>query len=356
MRTTFRRLLIAVLCVSLLGAVPASFAESAPVRVGELTWLQEDSKERSASLQEIEQKSLALLGSGAADLGASESDGINLYTCEKEIVYFDDLRTMLMALETGKIDAAGLYSSVCRYISNRNDKLTIYGGDSFNANNPQAENRLMLLNLMDALFSVDFSFLFMEDNGELRDLFNGALRDMREDGTFTRLLEKQVAGVFFDPENEPAAVEAPHVEGAETIRVGITGDLPPVDYYTADGKPAGFSTDILSEIGRRTGKNIEFVGVTSGSRLIALNTGRVDVIFWARSHAEHDTAANPMTWSILLRDHPELMNDLSEEDLKQISQFREAMRTIRFGENEQIEGTILSDPFFSDWYAYLIRK
>ena len=354
MKACIRLFLSAVLCISLLGAVPASFAESTPVRVGELTWLQGDSSERTASLAEIEKKVSALTGS---DSGQTEPSGeVNLYSCEKEIVYFDDLSSMLMALESGDIYAAGLYSSVCRYIAHRNDHLSIYGGDSFNASNPQTENRVLMLNLMDALFSVDFSFLFMEANEELRNLFNGALREMREDGTFARLLENQVANAFFDPETEPVPVETKPVEGAETIRVGITGDLPPVDYFTPDGQPAGFSTDILSEISSRIGRNIEFVSVSSGARLLALTTGQVDVIFWARNHAERDTLTDPLAWSVLLRDHPNLINDLSEEDETRIRQFRKTMRAIRSDENEAMEGTILSDPFYSDWYAYLIRK
>ena len=366
MKTWIYRLAAAVLCAALLGAVPASFAENAPVRVGELTWLQEDSAQRSASLAEMEKKISALSGtaSGGAEApegedasGDTEASGeIDLYSCEKEIVYFDDLPSMLLALESGDIYAARLYSSVCRYICHRNDNLQIFGGDSFNSSNPQAENRVLVLNMMDAFFSEDFSFLFMQENEELRDLFNGALKEMREDGTYKRLMEGQVAAAIFQPETEPAAAEIRPVEGAETIRVGVTGDLPPIDYFTADGKPAGFSTDILSEISRRTGRNIEFVSVSSGSRMTALNTGRVDVIFWARHHAGHDTTLNPMAWSILLRDHPELVNDLSEEEETMIRQLRQAIDFIRSGENEQMEGTILSDAFYSDWYTYLVRK
>lgn len=115
MKTWIYRLAAAVLCAALLGAVPASFAENAPVRVGELTWLQEDSAQRSASLAEMQKKISDLSGTGSGGeeapegedaSGNTEASGeIDLYSCEKEIVYFDDLPSMLLALESGDIYA-----------------------------------------------------------------------------------------------------------------------------------------------------------------------------------------------------------------------------------------------------------
>ena len=65
------------------------------------------------------------------------------------------------------------------------------------------------------------------------------------------------------------------------IRIGITGDLPLLDYIRPDGIPAGFNTAILAEISKLIGKNFVLVQVDSGSRAIALTSGEVDVIFWA---------------------------------------------------------------------------
>ncbi len=113
---------------------------------------------------------------------------------------------------------------------------------------------------------------------------------------------------------------------------------------------------ILSEISRRIGKNIEFVSVDSGARLLALNSGKVDVIFWARNHTQHDTVVDTAAWKAVLRDHPDLENNLTAEEEDRIRKVRDAILSIRSDENEQMEGTILSKPFYSDWYAYLVRK
>ena len=75
MKTWINRLAAAVLCAALLGAVPASFAENAPVRVGELTWLQEDSAQRSASLAEMQKKISELSGTGSGAGGTGPGTG-----------------------------------------------------------------------------------------------------------------------------------------------------------------------------------------------------------------------------------------------------------------------------------------
>ena len=70
-------------------------------------------------------------------------------------------------------------------------------------------------------------------------------------------------------------------EGAETVRVAVTGSLPPMDYIAADGTPAGFNTALPAEIGNRIGKNIELVQVDSVDRAATLASGTVDAVLYA---------------------------------------------------------------------------
>ena len=73
----------------------------------------------------------------------------------------------------------------------------------------------------------------------------------------------------------------PHFDSAQTIKVAVTGDLPPLDYVSAGGKPAGFNTAVLAEIGKRMLKNIELVEINAGARAAALTSKQADVVFWA---------------------------------------------------------------------------
>ncbi|MBQ9575106.1 MAG: transporter substrate-binding domain-containing protein, partial [Synergistaceae bacterium] len=75
----------------------------------------------------------------------------------------------------------------------------------------------------------------------------------------------------------------PKIEGADVMKVAVTGDLPPMDCILADGRPAGFNTAFLAELSKRIGRNIELVSVSAGARQSAISSGRVDVVFWTRN-------------------------------------------------------------------------
>ena len=59
--------------------------------------------------------------------------------------------------------------------------------------------------------------------------------------------------------------------------VGVTGDLPPLDYVAADGVPAGFNVALMNAISDKMGAAFTFVQVEADARLSALS---IDVIFW----------------------------------------------------------------------------
>lgn len=135
-------------------------------------------------------------------------------------------------------------------------------------------------------------FGFLGDNRELAQKWNEALNSMRNDWTLIALASKYVKNF---PENNNSYeyiygndsrkkknddVKFERFKGAPTIRVAITGDLPPVDYIAEDGMPAGYNAAVLAEIGRRLKVNISTVNVSTGARTAALVSGRVDVVFW----------------------------------------------------------------------------
>ena len=102
---------------------------------------------------------------------------------------------------------------------------------------------------------------------------------MKADGTLDKLINDYITNV--DKGKTPPKVEIPRTEGAETIKVGITGDLPPLDLVLPDNSPAGFNTAMLAEIAKRLGRNIEPVQIESGARAAALSSKIIDVVFWA---------------------------------------------------------------------------
>ena len=175
-------------------------------------------------------------------------------------VYFDSLNQMEMALQSKQIDEISTYRSVARYMLVKDPRFQVLKDHSLE-------------------FIDSFCFALRDDETELRDSLNKVIEEMQSDGTLDRLTKEYITDISV--EKDPPAVELPHFDSADTIKVAVTGDLPPLDYVGADGTPAGFNTAVLAEIGNRMLKNIEIVNIDSGARAAALTSNQVDVIFWA---------------------------------------------------------------------------
>ena len=150
----------------------------------------------------------------------------------------------------------------------------------------------------------------------------------------------------------------PVFEGAKTVRIGVTGAIPPMDYMTPYGIPAGFNTAVLAEIGTRTGVNVELVQVDSVSRALALSQGYVDAVFWTRGSSEG-----------MVRDG---ISSMSEEELKAYQQKKAAehteeenaimsalRRSFPFEEyacRDMPEGAIVTVPYYTDLNVLVVRK
>ena len=175
--------------------------------------------------------------------------------------FFDSLKLMQMGIEAGNVDAISLYKSVADYVVATNDKFEVVPHDA--------------LNKIEYLFC----FAVRKDDAALKADLNKIIGEMKSDGALDKLINDYITNV--DKGNTPPAVEIPKTDGAEVIKVGITGDLPPLDLILPDNSPAGFNTAMLAEIAKRLNKNIEVVQIESGARATALNSKFIDVVFWA---------------------------------------------------------------------------
>ena len=170
---------------------------------------------------------------------------------------------MVLALNSGMITALQVDEHTAKYLMSRNENLV-----EFKASAPPA-------------YMLDFSMLLREENTELRDSISAAIAEMRNDGTLDALKQKYIDDVIAG--TEPDAIPVEKTEGAETIKVALTGDRPPMDYFSAAGEPIGFNTALLSEIGKRLGKNIEFISIDTGARSVSLSSGVCDIVFWSEA-------------------------------------------------------------------------
>ncbi|PTY40900.1 basic amino acid ABC transporter substrate-binding protein [Brachyspira hampsonii] len=70
------------------------------------------------------------------------------------------------------------------------------------------------------------------------------------------------------------------------IYVGIDVDFPPFGYLNSDGQIGGFDYDIMSEIAKLSGLNVEFTHMQFSGLLPALQTKKIDAIIAAMTVTE----------------------------------------------------------------------
>ncbi|MBR0261691.1 MAG: transporter substrate-binding domain-containing protein [Selenomonadaceae bacterium] len=191
---------------------------------------------------------------------ATIEESENVPLAKYKVKYYDSLKLMQMGIESGSVDQISLYTGVANYLVANNDKYEIASDAS-------------LKTLAD-----NFCFAVRKEDTALKADLDKVIEEMKTDGSLDKMVNDYVTNV--DKGQDPPKVEIPKTEGAQTIKVGVTGDLPPLDLILADNSPAGFNTALLAEIAKRSGKNIEVVQIESGARAAALSSKQIDVIFW----------------------------------------------------------------------------
>ncbi len=187
----------------------------------------------------------------------TEKTGVNV--SKYAITFYNNLNLMQMGIESGSVDQISTYNCVANYITATNDKYSVVPDKAFGK-------------LTDS-----FCFAVRKDDTELKADLDKVIDEMKADGTLDNLVKVYITDV--NPDNIPV-VEIPTIDGAETIKIGLTGDLPPLDLVLADDSPAGFNTAMLAEIAKRLDRNIEIVGIDSSARAAALTSNQIDVVFW----------------------------------------------------------------------------
>ena len=188
--------------------------------------------------------------------------------------FYDSLMLMQMALNAGEIDEMILPDFAAEYLLKIDKRYA-----------PSCISNSGVMSLC---------FGFMKENQALKNKWDFALNSMRNDFTLAGLEQKYIKNFPEDnsydyiyginKKQNTNAIKFERFKDSETIKVAVTGDLPPVDFVAEDGLPAGYSMAVLAEIGKRLKLNIQPVQVNAGARTSALVSGRADVVFWYEVH------------------------------------------------------------------------
>ncbi len=191
--------------------------------------------------------------------------------------FYDSLMQMQMAMNRGEISEMILPDFVAAYL--------MRVSKSYEPSCRSSSGRMALC------------FGFTKGNRELVAKWNSALTYIRNNGRLAELEKKYVKEfprkdseydyVYgIDPrkqkqkQQQKDRITFETFPGAPTVKIAVTGDLPPVDFISEEGLPAGYSVAVLSEIGKLLKVNIHVLSVAANARTAALISGRADVVFW----------------------------------------------------------------------------
>ena len=328
---------LAMLCAVLTPAL----AEGTIKRIGTLQMLNM-SEQEYAAVQKLRAVAGEMLNEESIPAESPYYDG--MLDENPEIIYYDSLNDMVMALDANQIDAIDLNRSTAEYLCTLNDNLKILMDYS------DAEDNVLTDFVFNSLLSFDFSLMLPEGNQALADELSEALIAMEEDGT----LDELAATYIDDVNGEVPAAEPASIDGAETLRVAVTGDLPPMDFVSADGEPAGYNVAVLSEVGRRIARNIEFVPISASARAMALSSGEVDVVFWSRScMAAQEIIENGMDWTALFEPEDEADRAMMEKIDKTLVS---AFDYVNYNTKDVPRGLVVTARYYSDNIVLVAKK
>lgn len=157
---------------------------------------------------------------------------------------------LIAALEAGKVDIGGSESLTLVFNKELAARL-----DSVSAGLP----------------AIPVGACFRLDDHELQEDFNRFLSDIRQDGTYQKMMDRWTSA------DDPAILDVPQPRGkGRTIRVATFPSMPPLNFICF-GKPSGLEPDLLVEWTNRRGWQLEYLIMDFASQIPAVQTGKADL-------------------------------------------------------------------------------
>lgn len=172
-----------------------------------------------------------------------------------EVHTFPTTNEILAALKSGRIDEALQLKPCAEYFMKGDDTLQFEQG-------PISPSPTMLTRAEDE---------------DLLAAVNSAIETLKANGRLDELYTQYVENASPDSIPEAPAIET--IEGARTVIVGVTGDLPPYDYVSTTGTPSGYNVALMGEIAKLAGFNVQFENLNFSTKFSALKSERIDLFF-----------------------------------------------------------------------------
>ncbi|WP_449258108.1 ABC transporter permease subunit [Chlorobium limicola] len=198
-----------------------------------------------SSLDDLKQKKIGVL------LGSiHERYAIKAWP-EASILQYQSPSDLVVAVKSGKADAAIYSYDELMVILRQNDDLAILGP---------------------SLFSTSLGMAFHHDNDALREKFNRFLRKINDSGQHDAMIR------YWMRDGATRMPSIPESSGKETITVGILGDNGLPFAVVSDNRLVGYSIELLERFAAYSGKRIVYEDLEFGSLIAALASRKIDMI------------------------------------------------------------------------------
>jgi polar amino acid transport system substrate-binding protein len=167
------------------------------------------------------------------------------------ILQFRSLSDIVLALKTGKIDAALYDMDSVLEILRSNSELGLLG---------------------DSLFSVSIGTGFNSDNKLLHEKFNAFLRQIKENGVYGEMVARWM---------KKGDTQMPDIAGSKTngeLVVGIVSDIGFPFTIIKDNNPIGFDIELSKRFAAHLGKELKLADMEFGNLIAAVSTNKIDMI------------------------------------------------------------------------------
>jgi polar amino acid transport system substrate-binding protein len=173
----------------------------------------------------------------------------------KEFPEFSSVADMLESLRMGKIDAVLLSSSYMNQLK---------GSGAY----PDVD----YLMVPEDVYVNKAAPIF--HTAKLRDQYNEWFKGIAADGTWQEIVDRWLSGSLPSQEDIPQ-FELTGENG--TLRMCDTGNYPPLIYFDANGKPAGFDVDMMSRFALHMGMKLEIEMMNYDAIIPYVLSGKADM-------------------------------------------------------------------------------
>ncbi len=174
-----------------------------------------------------------------------------------EFKYFDDASTMLLALQTGTIDAMVHDMPVAQLSVARQPDLAIFPGT----------------------LAPDTYGFGLKKNSPLTDDISDIIRGYQEDGTLDAMKEK-----WLGADDSKKTIDVGEYEATNgTLRYAHDSTLEPMSYVGGNGQSLGYEVELVSLIAKELGMKLEITQTNFNSLINMLTSDRADIVSGAIS-------------------------------------------------------------------------